>query len=120
MQWGYIQSTGDLTFNRSRVATGYSGHTNGKNKPHMEHVRNVGPIPRGEYKIETPRNSARTGSFVLPLTPVGHNALGRTDFQIHGDSRSNLSFASNGCIILNRSIREKIWQSGIRKLVVKK
>lgn len=118
MHWEYSQSSGDLKFNGLKMATGYAGHGNGKNKPSMGHMRNIGPIPKGEYKIKAPRNSARTGPHVLPLVPVGHNALGRTDFQIHGDSRSNPGSASNGCIIMGRSIREKIWGSGIRKLIV--
>ena len=118
MHWEYSQSTGVLKFNGAKVETGYAGHGNGKNKPSMEHVRNVGPIPKGEYAIQFPRTSARTGSYVLPLVPVGHSALGRTDFQIHGDSRSNPGSASNGCIIMSRSTRERIWDSGVRKLIV--
>jgi len=118
MEWEYSQSTGILKFNLSKVATGYAGHGNAKNNPAMEHVKNLGPIPRGEYKIQAPRASSRTGPYVLPLVPVGHNALGRTHFQIHGDSRSNPGMASNGCIVMPRAIREKIWNSGIRKLKV--
>ncbi len=118
MHWEYSQSTGILKFNRAKVAVGYAGHGSGKNKPSMEHMRNIGPIPKGEYEIQAPRASARTGPYVLPLMPVGHNALGRTDFQIHGDSRSNPGTASNGCIVMGRPIREKIWNSGIRKLIV--
>lgn len=120
MHWEYSQTSGDLKFNQSYVGTGYSGFGLGKNKPNMENVRNIGPIPKGVYRISAPRTSANTGPFVLPLAPVGHNALGRTDFQIHGDSRSNPGSASNGCIIMTRTIREKIWNSGIRKLVVTK
>lgn len=120
MHWEYSQSSGELKFNKSVVATGYAGYDKGKNNSQMEHVRNVGPIPRGEYEIQVPRNSSRTGPYVLPLTPKGHNALGRTDFQIHGDSRSNPGSASNGCIILPRAIREKIWKSGNKKLIIVK
>lgn len=118
MHWEYSQSTGVLKFNGAKVTTGYAGHGNGKNKPSMEHVRNIGPIPKGEYEIQAHRTSVRTGPYVLPLVPIGHNALGRTDFQIHGDSRSNPGSASNGCVIMGRSIREKIWNSGVRKLIV--
>ena len=114
----YSQSTGDLKVNWVKVATGYSGYGGGKNKSSMEGVRGVGPIPKGEYEIQAPRASARTGPYVLPLVPVGHDALGRSDFQIHGDSRSNPGTASNGCIVVGRAIRERIWTSGVRKLVV--
>ena len=38
-------------------------------------------------------------------------AHGRVAFQIHGESRSNPGNASKGCIVLPRSIRERIWTS---------
>ena len=118
MHWEYSQSTGNLKMNGVKIATGYAGYEEGKNKPGMEGFRNIGPIPKGEYEIRAPRTSTRTGQYVLPLVPVGHDALGRSDFQIHGDSRSNPGAASNGCIILGRAIRERVWISGVRKLVV--
>jgi hypothetical protein len=120
MHWQYSQSTGELKYNGSKVATGYAGYGKGRNMPSMDSIKNIGPIPKGEYVILPPRKSQRTGPFVLPLKPVGHNALGRSDFQIHGDSRSNPGFASNGCIIFGRTVREKIWKSGIKKLIVVK
>lgn len=120
MPWKYSQSTGSLKLNGTEVAVGYSGKGGSKNKPAKEGLKNRGPLPKGEYRIKAPRTSARTGSYVLPLEPKGHNALGRTDFQIHGDSRSNPGNASNGCIVVSRSVREKIWESGSRKLIVVK
>jgi len=118
MPWEYSQSTGDLRFNGVKVYRGYAGKGTAKNQPIMEHLRNLGPIPKGRYETQAPRTSARMGPYVLPLVPIGHNARGRTDFQIHGDSRSNPGSASNGCIIMPRSIRERIWKSGIRSLIV--
>ncbi len=118
MRWEYRQSTGNLKFNGIQVATGYAGYGSGKNNPNMEAVKDIGPIPKVKYGIEAPRTSARTGPYVLPLIPIGHNALGRTDFQIHGDSKSNRGNASNDCIIMDRSIRESIWNSHVRRLVV--
>ncbi|MDN3682224.1 DUF2778 domain-containing protein [Vibrio tapetis subsp. quintayensis] len=118
MSWQYVQTTGELYFNDEFIATGYSGKAEYKNKPKMQHMKSLGPIPRGEYKIHNPRRSDRTGPYVLPVTPVGHGAYNRTDFQIHGDSIKNPGAASSGCIIMQRSIREKIWNSGVRKLIV--
>lgn len=118
MQWKYSQSTGVLSLSQLPVATGYAGYGTAKNNPSTEHLKEQGPIPKGEYEIHKPITSPRTGPFVLPLTPVGHNAHGRTHFQIHGDSRSNPGSASNGCIIMPRAIRERIWYSGNRKLIV--
>lgn len=118
MLWEYSQSTGVLTFNKVEEATGYSGSGSGKNSPLMEHMVDVGPIPKGDYTIEGPRTSQKTGPYVLPLQPTGHNAHGRTAFQIHGDSIKNPGTASSGCIIMPRKTREKIWNSGVRSLTV--
>jgi hypothetical protein len=42
------------------------------------------------------------------LTPDGHEAHGRTEFLIHGDSVDAPGTASEGCIILSPAIRKKI------------
>lgn len=118
MAWEYSQSTGRLTRisaqgARIEVATGYSGRDRGLNNPVMENVADTGPIPRGEYSIGNPRRSAATGPHIMDLTPVGHNANGRTNFQIHGDNATPAPFdASHGCIVLPRSIRDRISGSG--------
>jgi hypothetical protein len=109
MSWTYVQSTGHLFFNDELIyENGYSGKGIYKNSPNMEHLTAKGPIPKGEYKISEPRKSTNTGPYVLPLSPVGHNAWGRSAFQIHGDSIKNPGTASSGCIILPRYIRTKI------------
>ncbi|MCF6211424.1 MAG: DUF2778 domain-containing protein [Gammaproteobacteria bacterium] len=84
----------------------------------MEHLTDVGPIPRGKYRIDSPRTSANTGPYVLPLLPVGHTAHGRANFQIHGDSIKSPGTASSGCIIMPRAVREKIWNSHVREINV--
>jgi hypothetical protein len=48
----------------------------------------------------------------------GTVTYGRTDFRIHGDSIQHPGQASNGCIILKKSIREKIICSGDTELEV--
>ena len=111
--WQYRQSTGELFYGKDLIyRQGYSGKGTHKNDPDKEASVGMGPIPRGEYQISSPITSAQTGAYVLPLTPVGHNAHGRTAFQIHGDSTSDPGKASSGCIILPRKIREKIWAEG--------
>jgi hypothetical protein len=116
MPWYYSQRTGQLKQSGLAVATGYSGSGVGRNNPEMQHVPNVGPIPRGEYRIEKPQNSARTGPHAMALSPMGHKALGRSAFQIHGDNRTHT--ASTGCIILPRDVRERISGSGDNRLFV--
>ena len=120
MTWEYSQSTGRLTRNGVTVGAGYSGAPPaGLNNPQMQQIRNVGPIPRGRYQIGTPRDTTRHGPHVLDLTPVGHNALGRSEFLIHGDKIAGPpKSASNGCIILARTLRNQISLSNDRELVV--
>ncbi len=106
MPWNYSQSTGALTRDGQFVATGYSGAGTGRNNPVEQAVPNVGPIPQGRYHIGPPFNAAVQGPCVMRLTPVGHAALGRDGFLIHGDNLTHE--ASTGCIVLPPEIREMI------------
>lgn len=112
----YEQKTGILRFGEKQIAQGYSGHDVGRNNPSMEDVRSTGPIPRGEYEIGPMYDTKSMGPHVMPVTPVGHNALGRSGFFIHGDNSTN--DASHGCIILPRAIRDFVATSGDKKLMV--
>jgi hypothetical protein len=118
MGWEYSQSTGRMTHNGAFVEKGYSGGGEGKDNPDMERAIKAGPIPRGTYHIGSPRNSSHSGPYVLDLTPYAHNAHGRTEFLIHGDSISNPGNASEGCIVLSRKTREKISATGDNVLEV--
>ena len=121
MPWVYRQSTGELRHSADDIGfKAYSGANTGKNNPAMEKIPFVGPIPRGRYVINPPRKSARTGVYVLPLEPDGHQAHGRTAFQIHGESSSKPpGTSSTGCIILSpKSKRERIWKSNDKILQV--
>ena len=125
----YNQQTGDVyyvddkTGNRTQVGKGYSGSGPGKNNPYLQDMSGVGPIPRGEYDIGPPVNRpGSTGPFSLPLTPVDSLAKssGRGPFLIHGESKfGSPGNASEGCPILNPTIRRWIWNSGDRKWIVK-
>lgn len=117
--WTYEQLTGDLRYDGKVVASGYSGHEEGKNNPAMQHVPNSGPIPVGYYTILAPRTTETHGPYVMPLEPFKQNQMfGRAGFLIHGDSIKAPGTASEGCIIIGRSVREAIWQSGDRTLKV--
>ena len=108
MTWIYQQRTGIFEHDGVYVATGYSGQGAGKNNPELQGEVNLGPIPQGFYLIGRPFDSQRTGPHVMQLVPQGHDALGRTDLQVHGDSRESPGAASTGCIVLARHIREQI------------
>lgn len=102
----YRQRTGQFLEDGILLATGYSGAGEGKNNPLLEHVRNVGPIPCGEYEIGEAFSSRTKGPVVMRLIPAGHKARNRSGFLIHGDNKTHT--ASRGCIILDRKTREHV------------
>lgn len=118
MTWTYHQNSGQLFHGDVHVATGYAGKGDARNDGSREGERDIGPLPRGRYAIAAPRDSVNTGPFVLDLTPVDHDALGRNDFQIHGASAKHPEDSSRGCIILARPVRERIATSGDDELLV--
>jgi hypothetical protein len=119
MPWTYNQTTGSLRDPQGQVVAedGYSGAGQARNNSTMEQMSNVGPIPRGRYRIGNARHSVHTGAVSMDLRPqTGTNTFGRSAFLIHGDNISHT--ASNGCIILRRNIREQINSSTDREIVV--
>lgn len=122
----YEQSTGHwIGPTADSHAFGYSGHGEGLNNPALQGVRAVGPIPRGKWKIQPPRDSDTTGPYTMKLLAADavpgddtHQPTGRGAFRIHGDNRAADMSASHGCIILPRKAREAIWASGDHDLEV--
>ena len=115
--WTYSQATGELKQDGKLVGTGYSGRNvpdgpQGRDNPELEGLPNVGPIPRGLYNIKNPIPVAHNAPPVFPLTPNGHDARGRSGFQIHGNNVRN--DASRGCIIMDFPVR-----AAIRKTIKK-
>ncbi len=110
--WTWRQTAGELWRDGQFIAKGYSGFESGRNNPALQGVRDIGPIPRGQYEIGVPEavlTPGPHGPFVLPLTPAaGTDTHGRAGFLIHGDSVQHPGGASHGCIILPRPIREEI------------
>jgi hypothetical protein len=116
MSWIYRQSTGQLTREGEVIATGYSGCGVGRNNPAQQAVRDVGPIPQGLYSIGPQFDAPVQGPCSMRLSPIGHNALGRDGFMIHGDNATH--DASTGCIILPEEARQQIASSSDRGLEV--
>jgi hypothetical protein len=118
--WTYAQATGALLHDGQHVATGYSGFDDGKNNPAMQAVSDVGPIPQGEWIIKGPPiNTAEHGPYVLMLAPApSTNTFGRSHFLMHGDSINAPGTASKGCIVMPRTAREQVWNSGDTALEV--
>jgi hypothetical protein len=102
MPWIYSQSSGFIIQNvtGNHLGKGYSGKGIYCNVPTYEHLKDEGTIPRGKYKIGKAFHHHKTGQYTMRLTPVGHNAHGRTGLLIHGDSKDNPGGASTGCIVL--------------------
>ena len=118
--WTYHQATGEL-FDRSdvHVATGYAGAPEGKNDPTKQDIPKVGPLPRGRYTIGSPHDSPHTGPYTMDLTPDPTNEMyGRGDFRMHGDSEEHPGAASEGCIVMPREVRVRVWISGDHQLKV--
>ena len=120
LAWTYVQETGELQQDGHHVANGYSGAGAGKNNSAMETVSNVGPIPRGDWRIAGPPiNTAEHGPYVLALEPAAETqTFGRSGFLMHGDSVQSPGSASHGCVIMPRAVREQVWGSGDRALEV--
>lgn len=105
----YNSSNGYWSWNGTLLGQGYSGHGDGVNNPALENIKNVGPIPRGRYLIEGWFNHPELGPFVARLLPCdATNTFGRAGFCVHGDNFAGNHTASEGCIIMNRIVRNKI------------
>ncbi len=57
MTWTYKQSTGELFHDGRFIERGYSGRMTNKNNPDRQHVKALGPLPRGTYRINGYSNS---------------------------------------------------------------
>ncbi len=122
LDWVWSQSSGQLTNTNNPgqlEGTGYAGQGPGLNNPAMQAVPNIGPLPQGGYTIGPQYNNPRTGAGTMNLTPDPSNAMyGRDAFRIHGDNgRGNYS-ASEGCVILPRNVRNRIYFSSDKRLIV--
>ena len=123
----YSQSTGEFSIlspvddgGIERVvfeARGYSGRAIGRNNPDAQHIKNTGPIPRGQFLVTGPTSHGHAGKLVFRLWPTLRNEMfGRSGFLIHGDNPEG--DASKGCIILARAAREKIAEFRVKQLHV--
>jgi hypothetical protein len=118
--WTYQHSSVELSdATAERLAIGYSGSPAGKNNLNKQDVPCVGPIPRGTYRIGEPFSSSEHGPWAMHLEPDAANEMfGRSGFLLHGDSIEHPGCASEGCIIMPRPVREKVWKSQDHRLSV--
>lgn len=117
----YTYSQGAHTMEKDGAlvsTTGHSGNGAGRDNPNMQNVPDVGPLPRGRYKIGPWVMGLRRGPLsslgpvTASLTPVpdanGSTSwmCGRFGFFIHGPE------LSEGCPVQLLSIREAMARSG--------
>jgi RHS repeat-associated protein len=86
-------------------AKGYSGTGTGRNNPFAQDVSNVGPLPRGPWRMTGRWHNKipHPGKNVMDIYPLPGNDCARTGrncdtFRIHGNNAQN--DASQGCIIM--------------------
>jgi hypothetical protein len=123
----YTYSQGKHTLSRDGVFvndTGHAGNGAGLNNPAMQNVIDVGPLPRGRYKIAPWIEGLRDGDLkhLGPLTaelipqPDENGSLdwmlGRGGFYIHGP------IFSAGCMAQLEPERVAMSQSGDTDLTV--
>ena len=109
MAWTYRVTTGELFHDDELTGIGYSGHGDGFDNPILQDVPNEGPIPQGNWTIGKPYTHIRLGPLTMNLTPnKGTNTLGRGAFRMHGDNSEVNHTASDGCIVLNKLIRQEV------------
>lgn len=121
MPWTYKVNEKKFYQNgKFKFSAQYAGAVGYKDNVEFECIKDKGPLPRGTYRIEHPTDVGSTGPYSLPLTPLTAASMcHRNSFRIHGDSLRDPGTASKGCIVAEREIRRKIWDSGDRELIVK-
>lgn len=90
------------------MGRGYSGSGRYKDDPDSVAVHHLGPLPPGAYQIGVPYEHQELGPLTFDLTPKAGELHGRSEFRIHGDSKTHPGEASHGCIVLDHDLREEI------------
>ena len=121
MSWLYSQSSGSLVDPTGTLqGKGYSGQPPHTNVPADEGLEGLGPTPCGMWEVVAVIEDHPTlGPFVLVLRPDSATrtrvvALGRDpdSFRCHGERlQPPPGYASDGCMIQVRLVRELLWNS---------
>lgn len=106
----YQQSNGSLS---EVFALGYSGNGEGKNNPQLQDQHNVGPLPKGKWKMTVIKDDhgnmvdykGKKAPVIRLTAEPETETFGRDGFLIHGDSISAPGTASDGCVIENHEDR---------------
>jgi hypothetical protein len=123
MAWTYSIPTGAFLDPEGEVrGKGYSGQPPHVNDVLAQSLHDVGPIVEGLWQgVELIPESTKHGPYVIRLEPYPQtDTLGRSGFMLHGDSIARPGFASEGCIIQSRDVREMFWASLDHDILVTK
>ena len=128
MPWTYQQRNGQLLKpTGDLVGTGYSGYPPHVNIAADEALEGLGPIPAGLWEmVSVIPEHPKLGPFVIVLRPdestrVKVEAMPRDadSFRLHGERvEPPAGFASEGCIVQNRTVRMLAWASTDRWIEV--
>ena len=120
MSWKFDRAAGQLISPAGDVYGAYSGQP-----PYVGSVADdwrvgLGPLPAGRYTFGDVRaDGGHMGPFVLPLLPDPANDMkGREAFFLHGDSIAHPGYASEGCIVAARQVREEVADGSDKELEV--
>lgn len=116
----FVQASGKFYRDGKYIGTGYAGRGEGLDNPNEDHIKDIGPIPAGEYTLgDFYDDPGGKGPVVCKLFPTSStDTHGRAGFMIHGDNKEHNYTASHGCIILPRNVRELIRDSKDKHLTV--
>lgn len=118
--WEYLIAEGVLLLNGEVVGRGYSGAPGYVNNANAVAVKGKGPIPPGEWFFSRAPWSSKGPQVLSLMKGTETETYGRTAFMIHGDNKRMNRSASNGCIILPRSVRDRMASDSPGRLVVRK
>lgn len=106
----FFQSSGRINApDGSLLGIGCAGQGIGFNNPSMQGAPNIGPLPRGFYKIGPPHDHPKLGPLTMNLEPFPENEMfGRSKFRIHGYAKVHPELSSEGCIVQFHDVRKHI------------
>jgi hypothetical protein len=114
MSWTYEQLTGNLFDPSDELqGKGYSGQPPYSNDPAAQNLEGLGPIPQGLWRAVELIPESTHGPFAIRLEPYETTeTFGRSGFLMHGERVTPPpGYASDGCIIQSRDVRERFWDS---------
>ena len=91
------------------VAMCWAGCGIGKNNPSMQEVHDIGPLPRGLYRVGPwEEMHPGLGPMVAHLEMVSGESFGRSGFYFHGPANDPAKYGqeSHGCVVVAHAGRE--------------